>query len=554
MTTEKLISAQSNTFTLISNNSDEKLVRSDYDAKNPSGKEDSVSPVRMAPSSSTRKKRAVLSDDEEESVDRNKTSIADDTDDDEEQNGTSEMPKKTSSYSKKKRRLFDSDSEDSDEANETSVTDTNKTGSTLEMVPNKSSSLKKKRHFIHSPEKENVNSKEDSMSRTCTPGISLKNHPTAKTVRRCLPLAGQSQLGTDHCSSEDDFKDCQRQNVHGESVDDICNTLISGDTEGDEINESDSTCFEEKGSPPKRRTTRNSTRVTASAEKLKKEKALAAYRRERQRALSGSNLDKDSDHEDRLLSPKLLTNTCGSDLSTSQEEESEDYESDFIDDNDAQSQELAAFSFYQPSQEEAYEIYVQIVLSSVLDCEFVPSLQDGTDAYFENARKIVHNLLETKKNTVESSRWKKYKEMLQNCHSYESIPLPDTIMDTTCEACRLTRDLSEKIIFYDECDGKKVKVKEFSVGCFCADRGSIYHELHHLDIELEDNCIQKISEVKEANPGISDINIVKYCTDDDVWLEELYERFQKLLGLADDYGKNGKKRLDMISYCRKYKN
>ncbi len=70
MTTEKLISAQSNTFTLISNNSDEKLVRSDYDAKNPSGKEDSVSPVRMAPSSSTRKKRAVLSDDEEESVDR----------------------------------------------------------------------------------------------------------------------------------------------------------------------------------------------------------------------------------------------------------------------------------------------------------------------------------------------------------------------------------------------------------------------------------------------------------------------------------------------------
>lgn len=29
--------------------------------------------------------------------------------------------------------------------------------------------------------------------------------------------------------------------------------------------------------------------------------------------------------------------------------------------------------------------------------------------------------------------------------------------------------------------------------------------------------------MKEANPGISDINIVKYCTDDDVWLEEASE-------------------------------
>ena len=37
--------------------------------------------------------------------------------------------------------------------------------------------------------------------------------------------------------------------------------------------------------------------------------------------------------------------------------------------------------------------------------------------------------------------------------------------------------------------------QEFTVGCFCAERGHIYHELHHLDFEWKKDCIEKVMSV-----------------------------------------------------------
>lgn len=35
--------------------------------------------------------------------------------------------------------------------------------------------------------------------------------------------------------------------------------------------------------------------------------------------------------------------------------------------------------------------------------------------------------------------------------------------------------------------------KEFSVGCFCAERGSLYHDLHQHHFHLTQSCKEKVA-------------------------------------------------------------
>ena len=35
-------------------------------------------------------------------------------------------------------------------------------------------------------------------------------------------------------------------------------------------------------------------------------------------------------------------------------------------------------------------------------------------------------------------------------------------------------------------------LKEFKVGCYCADRGFLYHDLHHCKQQLTESCSEKV--------------------------------------------------------------
>lgn len=37
--------------------------------------------------------------------------------------------------------------------------------------------------------------------------------------------------------------------------------------------------------------------------------------------------------------------------------------------------------------------------------------------------------------------------------------------------------------------------QKFTVGCYCAERGHIYHDLHHHDVRLKEECIEKVTSI-----------------------------------------------------------
>lgn len=215
---------------------------------------------------------------------------------------------------------------------------------------------------------------------------------------------------------------------------------------------------------------------------------------------------------------------------------------------DSQSQDLAEASpyFYKPTREELFVRYLEVILNSIVDEEFSSSLQNSNDHRFEKAQTYWDNLINTKKDQVVSNNWKKYKEMLMNCPVVKSDSLRKK--KGKCEACLLQRTITECMMFYEEPNGKKIK--EFKVGCYCADRGFLYHDLHHCKQQLTESCSEKVNEVRGTAETPEEI--VHQCLEDEEWLNELFEELQSKLRTADDWGVGGKRRRAMQGYCQSF--
>jgi len=136
-------------------------------------------------------------------------------------------------------------------------------------------------------------------------------------------------------------------------------------------------------------------------------------------------------------------------------------------------------------------------LSSILDTDFLSLLQDEQDPYFEEAKDAIEKVIESKKNLVGSTTWNKFKKMLESCSILESEAIKPMIKAVKCQACRRKqRNLTQHIMFFSaDCNGvKELPLKmEFSVGCFCAERGSLYHDLHHHNSQLKQSCAEKVA-------------------------------------------------------------
>lgn len=131
------------------------------------------------------------------------------------------------------------------------------------------------------------------------------------------------------------------------------------------------------------------------------------------------------------------------------------------------------------------------------------------------------------------------------------------IQRATCQACQLTRNLTERLLFYQQHDGEKVKpaVKKFSVGCYCADRANTYHDLQHYDFELRQSCVEKLEKLR-AMPGQEtgkEEDVVIRCLDDKDWLEILFKAFQAHLKNAQKWATDGNKRKEMEAHCSSFR-
>lgn len=135
-----------------------------------------------------------------------------------------------------------------------------------------------------------------------------------------------------------------------------------------------------------------------------------------------------------------------------------------------------------------------------------------------------------------------------NCLEVKSEPFQNPPRKGKCQACLLPRSLTERIVCYQP-DGE---VEMFKVGCFCAERGLLYHELHHWRQQLKESCSEKIKKVRHKAGTKTPEEIVKECLDDQEWLDLLFNNFQTVLNAADRWAIDGDKRKAMQKYCRSF--
>nr|XP_058950446.1 coiled-coil domain-containing protein 82-like [Pocillopora verrucosa] len=226
---------------------------------------------------------------------------------------------------------------------------------------------------------------------------------------------------------------------------------------------------------------------------------------------------------------------------------------DFVVDEDSEGQNLVnstvpAFTMASHlllDEDQKFGMLVESLLRSIVDAS-----HEGDDDDFKRAQTHWERLINTKKESqVGSDAWRDYKEMLMNCPVVKIIPLTQTLKGK-CEACLLPRSLTQCMVCYEEPDGE-VK-KEFQVGCFCAERGSLYHELHHYKQHLKESCSEKINKVRREAGIQAPEEIVKKCLDDEKWLDLLFSNFQSTLNAADRWAVDGDKALAMKNYCKSF--
>jgi len=256
---------------------------------------------------------------------------------------------------------------------------------------------------------------------------------------------------------------------------------------------------------------------------------------------------------------KLKSNYSSEDDESSQRTSSSEQGSDSDDfivhdsAEDLDSQEIVegggVFFHLKPTLEEAHAIYVQVVLRSLLEND---SSENESDPGFEQAKIVIEDKLWSKKMLVDSNAWSiEFKEMLGRYSFLEDTTLLSKPVDATCkcQACKRNRHITRCFSFYKVPQGGIVQ--EFRIGCYCADKASLYHQLHHYcSFTLMKKCIEKLEEVKEME-STEDI-VQRLCMEDEEWMNELFAAFKDLLNKADEWAIDGKEHRKMMRAVSSY--
>lgn len=210
------------------------------------------------------------------------------------------------------------------------------------------------------------------------------------------------------------------------------------------------------------------------------------------------------------------------------------------------SQELPPLFQLNPGEEQLFLVLVfEIIMRIIMGASW-----EGNDSRFKKAQTYWEKLINTtKESLVASIKWRDYKEKLKKCEVVKFVPLKPTTERQKCEACSMSCFLTKRVVCDEEPDGPDGEVKqEFEVCRSCADKGHVYHKLHHYKQQLKESCFKKINIVKQMTGTEKPRRIVKKCLDDKRWLDWLFSNFQSTLNAADRWAVDGSKTLAMKKY------
>ncbi|XP_075546677.1 uncharacterized protein LOC142579893 [Dermacentor variabilis] len=217
----------------------------------------------------------------------------------------------------------------------------------------------------------------------------------------------------------------------------------------------------------------------------------------------------------------------------------------------------------QPNLEEKFEVYLQTLLSHVLDPNFLAEVRRENDEYFLANLQTVDGENERRSAQIRNSLWRPdlmaaiaaysdlrvidlppgqkaavaIKNETQNPAGDETV-VKKEIVDKPCEGCgegtasRLAEFSGEP---YDKMDlsleprcEDRPEARSFQLCASCASALPTYSQLYHYKYHTFNRCREKIERLKEEQKVTESHIILERCLQDDTWVNQMYANLQKL--------------------------
>lgn len=242
-----------------------------------------------------------------------------------------------------------------------------------------------------------------------------------------------------------------------------------------------------------------------------------------------------SQYDDGLeVEDSLLSNTS---LLTPEKEQSQDEVTSFLN------------HFSITNLKTAFKIYIQYLISSIIEPGFSEDLVKSNDSYFTPAlKKIKNSILDYKQIVVASSVWNRnFKEDLDQLPNYGSHKIE---AQASCDVCSRSNRISTYQVtlsgvrynsqklwdgnwseYYELSNYDKIESVTYFMGRFCHTRTKLYHKLNHFQYKLAEGISNKIN--KSSNDD--KVSILEEILDDEKWISRRYREYEELKEMIDEF-------------------
>lgn len=187
---------------------------------------------------------------------------------------------------------------------------------------------------------------------------------------------------------------------------------------------------------------------------------------------------------------------------------------------------------------EKYEVYLQTLLSHVLDPNFLSEVHKENDEYFLSNMQTIDGENEVLCSALKDARnWSS--ELWKAATSFPEVAVSDMEdTSTTCEGCGIenaTRMANFSGTCYNSLDLTETPTEEddeekrvFRLCFGCAEPLSSYSQLHHYKFHVFQKCKKKVSTIQTEQKVKESHIILERCLQDDVWVNEMFTDLQNL--------------------------
>jgi len=197
--------------------------------------------------------------------------------------------------------------------------------------------------------------------------------------------------------------------------------------------------------------------------------------------------------------------------------------------------------------QEAFEVYLQALISHCLDTNFLDEVIADKDVYFlDNIEKVQSKAKSTLESAMKGNKWpQSFKKAItslpvmdvKEVGSKNSKCVPCDAKYTSLEVKMSGTPYNQENLKADEKFSTSGMDVEFLMCSKCRPLATIFNRLHHHKYRLFHTCMELINKRKEEQPNMESATILTELLANTTWLEEQFKNTQESWADADTYAR-----------------